>query len=157
MQAALGGAPIFSHQIIQPGRPLSATSARQARPRDPGIVQPARPSPFSQRPGVAASRCFSQLGGPGPGCGAYTCPGFAGHRPGPPGQPYRGAGAAVIHRTAEIVARLEADWPKWRVWWVPRAIDGHLTWHAHRRDDERHVLHADSPDELDEAIEQEEG
>jgi hypothetical protein len=61
------------------------------------------------------------------------------------------------NHTAEALAELEAAWPKWQVWWVPRAIDGHLSWHARRRDDERHVIHADSADELDELLEEQEG
>jgi hypothetical protein len=56
-----------------------------------------------------------------------------------------------------IVVQLEADWPDWHVWWVPRATDGRLTWCAHRRGDERHVIHAGSPAELAWAIECEEG
>src|SRR2546421_9898396 len=55
----------------------------------------------------------------------------------------------------QAVAELEADFPKWHVWWVPHAVGPVLTWHAHRRGDERHVLHADSPDEPADAIEQE--
>jgi hypothetical protein len=62
----------------------------------------------------------------------------------------------IQNRAAQIVAELEAAWPKWHVWYVPHAVGPALTWHAHRRDDERHVIHADSPDELDDAIEQEE-
>lgn len=61
------------------------------------------------------------------------------------------------HRAQQIVAELEAAWPKWHVWWVPRAIDGRLTWHAHRWDDERHVIHADSADELADMLEEEAG
>jgi hypothetical protein len=46
-----------------------------------------------------------------------------------------------------IVARLEATWPKWQIWYVPRAVGG-MTWCARRWDDEKRVLNADSPDEL---------
>lgn len=27
-------------------------------------------------------------------------------------------------------ASLRARFPRWRVWWVPRALDGGATWHA---------------------------
>jgi hypothetical protein len=46
-----------------------------------------------------------------------------------------------------IVKQLEADWPGWKVWYVPRALGG-MIWCARRRDDERHVLNADSSEEL---------
>jgi hypothetical protein len=36
----------------------------------------------------------------------------------------------------EIVAALEADWPHWQIWTVPRAIGGTI-WCARRWDDER--------------------
>jgi hypothetical protein len=60
----------------------------------------------------------------------------------------------IRNRTAEIVAELEAAWPKWHVWVVFPAY-GNTIWCAHRRDDERHVLNTDSPDELAWEIEQE--
>ena len=46
------------------------------------------------------------------------------------------------------MAKLEAVWPEWHVWYVPLAIGG-MTWCAHRRDDERHVINAGSPGELE--------
>jgi hypothetical protein len=64
----------------------------------------------------------------------------------------------IRNRTAEALAELEAAWPKWQVWWVPRATGRPvITWHARRRDDERHVIHADSADELDDLLEEQEG
>jgi hypothetical protein len=55
-----------------------------------------------------------------------------------------------------IVARLEADWPSWHVWAVPKAVGGY-TWCAHRRDDEKRVLNAGTPGELEERLAGEEG
>jgi hypothetical protein len=49
--------------------------------------------------------------------------------------------------TAESVAKLEADWPDWQIWAVPRVVGGTI-WCARRRDDPRRVLNASSPDEL---------
>jgi hypothetical protein len=56
--------------------------------------------------------------------------------------------------TDEIVARLEADWPDWQIWTVPRAIGGTI-WCARRWDDERRVLNAHSAEELVEYLEAE--
>ena len=56
--------------------------------------------------------------------------------------------------TNAIVARLEADWPRWQIWTVPSAVGG-TTWCARRWDDERQVLNADSPEELVELLEEE--
>jgi hypothetical protein len=56
--------------------------------------------------------------------------------------------------TNEIVTRLEADWPRWQVWIVRRAVGGTI-WCARRWDDERQVLNADSPEELVELLEEE--
>jgi hypothetical protein len=52
------------------------------------------------------------------------------------------------------VAELERDWPDWQVWVVHRVVGGTL-WCAHRYGDEKRVLNAASPDELSQAIEQE--
>jgi hypothetical protein len=52
-----------------------------------------------------------------------------------------------------IVAKLEADWPGWQVWYVPRAVGGTI-WCARRWDDESHVLNAGSPDELADMLEE---
>jgi hypothetical protein len=60
------------------------------------------------------------------------------------------------NRTDEIVAALEHNWPDWQVWYVPKAIGG-MTWCARRWDDEKHVLNADSPEELVELLEAEAG
>ena len=49
--------------------------------------------------------------------------------------------------TNEIIKRLEADWPRWQIWVVHRAVGGQ-TWCARRWDDHGQVLNADSPDEL---------
>lgn len=55
----------------------------------------------------------------------------------------------------ETVARLEADWPEYQVWYVPRAVGGGPTWHARRWDSEtKDVIHADSANELQQLLEQ---
>jgi len=56
--------------------------------------------------------------------------------------------------TNAIVVRLEADWPRWHIWAVPRAVGGTI-WCARRWDDEKQVLNAASPDELVELLEEE--
>ena len=61
--------------------------------------------------------------------------------------------AAVNHFQA-IVAQLEADWPRWLIWVVHKAVGG-ITWCARRWDDEKTVLNAASPDELAEMLEDE--
>ena len=55
--------------------------------------------------------------------------------------------------TDAIVARLEADWPDWQIWTVPRAIGGTI-WCAKRWDDTGQVLNAASADELAEYLEE---
>ena len=55
-----------------------------------------------------------------------------------------------------IVAQLEGDWPGYQVWYVPKAVGG-ITWCARRWDDEKHVLNADSPGELEQQLEEEAG
>jgi hypothetical protein len=64
-----------------------------------------------------------------------------------------------VNQFGEIAARIEAAWPAWHVWYVPRAVGRPVvTWHAHRLGDERHLIHASSPEELAAAIgQQEEG
>jgi hypothetical protein len=47
-----------------------------------------------------------------------------------------------------IVARLEADWPDYQVWYVPKAIGG-ITWCARRWDETADVISADSPEDLE--------
>jgi hypothetical protein len=49
--------------------------------------------------------------------------------------------------TDAIVARLEADWPDWQIWTVPKAIGGTI-WCARRWDGTGQVLNAASADEL---------
>lgn len=56
--------------------------------------------------------------------------------------------------TDQIVAQLEADWPRWQIWVVHRVYGG-TVWCARRWDDERHVLNAGSPEELTEYLEAE--
>jgi hypothetical protein len=46
-----------------------------------------------------------------------------------------------------IVAQLEASWPKWQVWYVPRAVGGTI-WCARRWDGTGPVLNAASADDL---------
>jgi hypothetical protein len=52
---------------------------------------------------------------------------------------------------SQIVARLDAEWPNWQIWYVPKAIGG-MIWCARRWDDEKHVLNTDSPDGLAELL-----
>ena len=55
--------------------------------------------------------------------------------------------------TDEIVARLEADWPDWQIWTVPKAIGGTI-WCARRWDGTGQVLNAASAGELAEYLEE---
>ena len=55
--------------------------------------------------------------------------------------------------TDEIVARLEADWPDWQIWTVPKAIGGTI-WCARRWDGSGQVLNAASAAELAEYLEE---
>jgi hypothetical protein len=55
---------------------------------------------------------------------------------------------------SQIVSKLEAEWPSWQIWYVPKAIGG-MIWCARRWGDETHVLNADSPDGLAELLEAE--
>lgn len=57
----------------------------------------------------------------------------------------------IANPTGEAVAKLEADWPEWQIWTVPRAVGGTL-WCARRRDDDKRVLNARGPGELVERI-----
>jgi len=54
----------------------------------------------------------------------------------------------------ERAAALRARFPRWRVWYVPRASDGGATWHAQPAG---YPLNADSAAGLAEAIEAHEG
>jgi hypothetical protein len=54
--------------------------------------------------------------------------------------------------TDEIVAALEADWPDWQIWTVPKAIGGTI-WRARRWDGTGKVLNAAGADELAEYLE----
>jgi hypothetical protein len=54
-----------------------------------------------------------------------------------------------------LVSQLEASWPKWQVWYVPRAVGGTI-WCARRWDGTGRVLNAGSPDELAEYLAAEE-
>jgi hypothetical protein len=55
--------------------------------------------------------------------------------------------------TDAIVARLEADWPNWQIWTVPKAIGGTI-WCARRWDGAGKVLNAASAHELAEYLEE---
>jgi hypothetical protein len=59
-----------------------------------------------------------------------------------------------VNQFDKIVQRLEHDWPDWQVWYVPRAVGGGPTWHARRWDEQGGVIHAESPDELMEYLEE---
>jgi hypothetical protein len=50
-------------------------------------------------------------------------------------------------------ASLRARFPRWRIWWVPRALDGGASWHAQPS---RYPLNAGDPKELSAAIEADE-
>ena len=53
----------------------------------------------------------------------------------------------------ETVTRLEADWPDYQIWYVPRAVGGGPTWHARRWDaNTMEVIHADSAAELEQLL-----
>ena len=60
----------------------------------------------------------------------------------------------MANPTDRIVADLEHDWPRWQIWVVHRYIGGPL-WCARRWDDEKRLLHADTPDQLAEYLEDE--
>jgi hypothetical protein len=51
----------------------------------------------------------------------------------------------------KIVAALQADWPSWQIWYVPKAIGG-MIWCSRRWDDKKRVLNADSADGLAELL-----
>jgi hypothetical protein len=55
---------------------------------------------------------------------------------------------SAVNHFDGIVARLEAAWPEYQVWYVPKAVGG-LTWCARRWDGTGDVINADSPDELE--------
>jgi hypothetical protein len=54
-----------------------------------------------------------------------------------------------------IVAQLEASWPKWQVWYVPRTVGGTI-WCARRWDGSGPVINTDSPDALEDRLERQE-
>ena len=63
----------------------------------------------------------------------------------------------IRNRTDEIVAGLEADWPRWQIWVIYKAIGG-TTWCARRwdaGDDGQATINADSPEELEGMLEDE--
>jgi hypothetical protein len=53
-----------------------------------------------------------------------------------------------------VAARLEANHPRWKAWFVPRAVGGYI-WAAQRWDGSDPVLNAASPEELAALIERE--
>lgn len=53
----------------------------------------------------------------------------------------------------EIIIRLEADWPRWQIWVVNRVVGGPV-WCARLWDDHQRLLHAGSPDELEEYLQE---
>ncbi|HEX7266002.1 MAG TPA: hypothetical protein VF256_01100 [Streptosporangiaceae bacterium] len=55
--------------------------------------------------------------------------------------------------TDGIVARLEADWPNWQIWTVPKPIGGTI-WCARRWNGTGRVLNAASADELADYLEE---
>jgi hypothetical protein len=74
------------------------------------------------------------------------------HQTGPSGSPCLKGSPVAQNPTDEIVARLEADWPNWQIWTVPKAIGGTI-WCARRWDGTGRVLNAASADELAEYLE----
>ena len=71
-----------------------------------------------------------------------------------PGITLLGGITLAANPTAEAVASLEADWPKWQIWTVPLAVGG-TVWCARRWDSSGKVLNAHSSDELAEYLEAE--
>lgn len=53
--------------------------------------------------------------------------------------------------TAETLTRLEAEWPDWQIWTVPRAIGGTI-WCARRRDGAGDTLNTFSAGELADSL-----
>lgn len=60
-----------------------------------------------------------------------------------------GAAPAIRNRADDLVSELEAAWPGWQVWYVPRVYGG-TVWCARRRDWQpgQVVLNAGSPEDL---------
>jgi hypothetical protein len=58
-----------------------------------------------------------------------------------------------VNQFKAIIAQLEAAWPKWQVWYVPRAVGGTI-WCARRRDGNERVINENSSVDLAETIEQ---
>ncbi len=56
--------------------------------------------------------------------------------------------------TGEILAQLQADWPRLQIWTVHRVVGG-TVWCARRRDEHKKVLNTDSAEHLAEYLEDE--
>ena len=50
------------------------------------------------------------------------------------------------------LTQLQADWPRWQFWIIPRAVGG-PAWCARRRDDHKRVINAASAGHLAEYLE----
>jgi hypothetical protein len=57
-----------------------------------------------------------------------------------------------MNQFQKIVADLEADWPGWQAWFVPRAVGGTI-WCARRWDGSGPVLNEGTSEALADAIE----
>jgi hypothetical protein len=53
-----------------------------------------------------------------------------------------------VNHFQAITAQLEADWPDYQCWYVPKAVGGFI-WCARRWDGTGGVISADHPDELE--------
>ncbi len=60
--------------------------------------------------------------------------------------------AAMGNPTDAKIAELQADWPRWEFWIVPRAVGGPV-WCARRRDHHKRVVNAASAEHLAEHLE----
>jgi hypothetical protein len=61
--------------------------------------------------------------------------------------------SAMSNANDEILAELNREWPGWECWVVHRVVGGDR-WCARRRDDQRRLLHADTPEQLTEYLEE---
>jgi hypothetical protein len=52
----------------------------------------------------------------------------------------------------EVIIAMERKFPRWQIWVVPR-VDGGTLWCGRKWDDEKQVLNAGSPGELEQALE----
>jgi hypothetical protein len=53
----------------------------------------------------------------------------------------------------QIISAMEREWPRWQIWTVHKS-DGPTSWNARLWDDGKRLLHAGSPAELAEYLEE---